>query len=55
MAAGIGVGAGLGWLADSWLGTRPWVMLGMIVLGFAAGIRNVLREGQRLTRGDDDR
>lgn len=53
MAAGVGVGAGLGWLVDSWLGTRPWLMLVLVVLGFAAGIRNVLREGNRLTNEGD--
>jgi ATP synthase protein I len=33
----------LGWLLDRWLGTRPWLMLILMFLGFAVGIRNVLR------------
>jgi ATP synthase protein I len=33
----------IGWLVDLWLGTRPWLMIVFIVLGFAAGIRNVVR------------
>jgi ATP synthase protein I len=41
---GIPFGAGLiGWLVDRWLGTRPWVMLAMLFLGFGIAIRNVLR------------
>ena len=33
----------IGWLIDRWLGTAPWVMLGMMFLGFGIAIRNVLR------------
>ena len=32
----------LGWVLDHWLGTRPWLMLILLFLGFAVGIRNVL-------------
>lgn len=37
------VGGGLGWLLDHWLGTRPIFLIVMVVLGAAAGIRNVMR------------
>jgi ATP synthase protein I len=41
---GAPLGAGIvGWLLDRWLGTRPWVMLVMLFLGFAAGVFNVMR------------
>ncbi|MDQ0313944.1 AtpZ/AtpI family protein [Amorphus orientalis] len=40
---GIVVGAGLGWLLDEWLGTTPWGLIGFLMLGFAAGVLNVLR------------
>jgi ATP synthase protein I len=43
MLAGVLVGGGLGWLFDQWLGTRPWLMVAMIVLGFAAGMSNAYR------------
>ena len=33
----------LGWGLDSLLGTKPWLTLVMLFLGFAVGIRNVLR------------
>lgn len=41
---GIPLGSALiGWLADRWLGTTPWVMLGMLFLGFGIACRNVIR------------
>ena len=33
----------IGWLLDRWLGTKPWLMLVMLFLGFAVGIWNVIR------------
>ena len=40
---GIPFGSALiGWLLDRWLGTMPWVMLGMMFLGFGIAVRNVL-------------
>jgi ATP synthase protein I len=38
------LGGGIvGWLLDQWLGTRPWLMLGLLFLGFAGGMYNVVR------------
>ena len=38
------LGGGLiGWGLDSLFGTKPWLTLVMLFLGFAVGIRNVLR------------
>lgn len=42
-ASGVLVGAGLGWLVDRWLGTSPWGLIVLLLLGFAAGVLNVLR------------
>ena len=40
---GLPFGGGIiGWLLDGWFGTRPWVMLAMIFLGFGIAVRNVL-------------
>ena len=33
----------IGFVLDKWLGTKPWLMLIMLFLGFAAGVINVLR------------
>ena len=41
--AAIIVGAGLGLIIDSFLPTRPWGLLALMLLGFAAGILNVIR------------
>jgi ATP synthase protein I len=37
------VGAGIGWLLDRWLGISPWGLIVFLLLGFAAGVRNVMR------------
>jgi len=41
--AAVAVGAGLGWLLDSVAGTSPWGLIVLLLLGFAAGVLNVLR------------
>ena len=41
--AAILVGAGFGYLIDLGLGTSPWGLLIMLLVGFAAGILNVTR------------
>jgi ATP synthase protein I len=46
--AAILVGAGAGWLLDTWLGTSPWLMLVMLLVGFAAGVLNVVRSASEM-------
>ena len=41
--AGIAVGAGLGWVIDRLAGTSPWGLIVFLLLGFGAGVLNVLR------------
>ena len=41
--AGILVGAAIGWLIDRWVGTSPWGMIVFLLLGFAAGVLNLMR------------
>jgi ATP synthase protein I len=41
--AGIAVGAGIGLVIDHWAGTSPWGLIVFLLLGFAAGVVNVLR------------
>ena len=43
IVSAVAIGVGAGWLLDSWLGTTPWLMVVLVVLGFAAGILNVYR------------
>ena len=42
--AGVVVGALIGYLFDRLLGTSPFGLIVFLLLGFAAGILNVLRE-----------
>jgi ATP synthase protein I len=41
--AGIAAGAGLGWVIDAFVGTSPWGLIVFLLLGFGAGVLNVLR------------
>jgi ATP synthase protein I len=41
--AGIAVGAGIGLVIDYWAGTSPWGLIVFLLLGFVAGVLNVLR------------
>ena len=43
LVAGVLVGAGIGWLLDRWLGVSPWGLIVFLLLGFAAGVLNVMR------------
>ncbi len=43
LVAAVVVGAALGWLVDRWLGISPWGMIVFLLLGFAAGVLNVMR------------
>jgi len=43
LVAGVLVGAFIGWVLDRWLGISPWGMIVFLLLGFAAGVINVMR------------
>ncbi len=43
LVAGVLVGAALGWLLDRWLGISPWGLIVFLLLGFTAGVLNVMR------------
>ena len=43
LVAGVLVGAGIGWLLDRWLGISPGGMIVFLLLGFTAGVLNVMR------------
>jgi ATP synthase protein I len=45
------VGAAIGYGLDTLLGTKPWLLLAFFLLGFAAGVLNVMR-GYRQLQGD---
>ncbi|MBC7282779.1 AtpZ/AtpI family protein [Hoeflea sp.] len=41
--AGVIVGALLGYVFDRFLGTSPWGLIVFLILGFCAGVLNILR------------
>jgi ATP synthase protein I len=43
LLAGVMVGVGIGLALDRWLGTSPWSLIVFLVLGFGAGMTNMLR------------
>jgi ATP synthase protein I len=43
LVGGVLVGALIGWLLDRWLGISPWGLIVFLLLGFAAGVLNVMR------------
>lgn len=46
LIAGIAGGGLMGWLFDSWLGTKPWLLLAMLFLGIGVAFRNIIRISQ---------
>ena len=62
--AGVVVGAGIGWIIDRLAGTSPWGLIVFLLLGFGAGVLNVMRsagvvaefgQGDKSRSGRDDR
>lgn len=47
LLVGVGLGGVLGWALDRQFGTAPWLMILLVILGFAAGLLNVIRAAQR--------
>lgn len=43
LVASVLVGAAIGWLLDRWLGISPGGLIVFLLLGFAAGVLNVMR------------
>ncbi|MBX7145760.1 MAG: AtpZ/AtpI family protein [Alphaproteobacteria bacterium] len=43
LVAGLIVGGALGWFLDDWLGTKPWLMILFFILGFFAGMINIVK------------
>ncbi len=54
LVAGVGVGLIIGINLDGWLGTSPGFLIGFLFLGFAAGIRNVIREANKMQAEAED-
>ena len=51
LVGGVIVGVVFGLLLDRWLGTSPWGLLVFLLLGFAAGVLNVMRTAGLMSNG----
>ena len=49
-AISVVLGLGGGMLLDRWLGTTPWLLFVGLVLGFAAGVSNLVRATNATSR-----
>lgn len=47
LVVGVGVGGFIGWTLDKYLGSAPWLMALFVILGFAAGLLNIIRAAQK--------
>jgi ATP synthase protein I len=54
LVGGVVIGFILGWLLDRGLGTAPWGMIVFLLLGFAAGVLNVMRSAGVIKPGPLD-
>jgi len=54
LVAGVLVGAAIGWALDRVLGISPWGMIVFLLLGFAAGVLNVMRAAGVGPEGKND-
>lgn len=48
--AAVAVGIGVGFALDNWLGTKPWMLILLCMLGFGAALVNVMRTARELER-----
>ena len=52
LVAAVAVGTIIGFILDSWFGTKPWLIIIFFFLGAAAGILNVIRAANRMQKKD---
>ena len=52
LVAAVGVGTIIGFILDSWFGTKPWLIIIFFFLGAAAGMLNVFRTANRMQKDD---
>ena len=52
LVAAVGVGTIIGFILDTWFGTKPWLIIVFFFLGSAAGILNVIKTAKKMQRKD---
>ena len=48
LVAGLGIGLGMGYGLDLVFGTAPWLMIIFVLLGFAAGVKTMMRSAREM-------
>ncbi|MBM5786287.1 MAG: AtpZ/AtpI family protein [Candidatus Fonsibacter sp.] len=51
LVAAVFVATLIGWYLDKWLNTKPFFLIGFIILGIIAGIFNVVRSAKMINKG----
>ena len=52
LVAAVVVGTIIGFILDSWFGTKPWLIIIFFFLGAAAGMLNVIRAANKMQKED---
>ena len=52
LVAAVVVGTIIGFILDTWFGTKPWLIIIFFFLGAAAGLLNVIRTANRMQKED---
>ena len=52
LVASVAVGTIIGFILDTWFGTKPWFIVIFFFLGAAAGMLNVIRAASKMQKGD---
>jgi ATP synthase protein I len=52
LVAAVGVGTIIGFILDSWFGTKPWLIIIFFFLGAAAGMLNVIKAANKMQKDD---
>ena len=50
LVAAVGVGTIIGFILDSWFGTKPWLILTFFFVGVIAGVLNVIRSAKNMQK-----
>ena len=52
LVAAVGVGTIIGFILDTWFGTKPWFIITFFFIGVVAGILNVIRVANNMQKKD---
>ncbi len=52
LVASVTVGTIIGFILDTWFGTKPWLIIIFFFLGAAAGMLNVIRAANKMQKED---